>query len=112
MALPPTAARLGRPTGKERDKATLTLPLIHHPEAAGADGRGESLDLLERACSGDRGAAEQLLRAMDRTGSIEYARGEAARRIEYARTLIEPLVDSPAKRHLLLAADTLVKRDR
>ena len=112
LDLTSTEGTLGKPTGKDLDKAKLTLPLIHHLELAGADGRGDSLDLLERACAGDRSAAEQLLRAMDRTGSIEYARSEAARRVEHARTLIEPLVDSPAKRHLLLAADTLVNRDR
>jgi octaprenyl-diphosphate synthase len=106
-------ASLGKPIGQDLAKGKLTLPLIHHLATVLARQRGRSLLLLEQACAPtpDRDAAASLVRAMEASDSIAYARDTAERSVTQAKAELAPIADTPAKRMLLGMADAVVKRD-
>jgi octaprenyl-diphosphate synthase len=107
---------VGKSVGRDLAKGKLTLPMVHHLAMAPATGRGRALELLEVACDdrgGDRAAASarRLAALLVQTGSLEYARTEAARLVAEARDLLTAAVpDSPARQALLEAAEKVVSR--
>jgi octaprenyl-diphosphate synthase len=108
-------AVVGKSVGRDLAKGKLTLPMIYH--LAGTDGeeRGRALDLLDEACTRRGEPSEQAARCLAdlvaRSGAIAAARERAERLVEEAKTLLgETVPDSPARRHLLAAADSVISR--
>jgi octaprenyl-diphosphate synthase len=103
---------LGKPVGQDMSKGKLTLPMVHHLGAVGAADRGRTLVLLERASEGDREAGAGLVRAMERSGSLEHASRVARELVNRARGELRPLEESAAKDLLISMADGVVDRSR
>jgi octaprenyl-diphosphate synthase len=104
---------LGKPVGKDVEKGKLTYPIIHHLAHAQPRLRGRTLLLLEQA-SGDlsHAHAQELIEALDQTGSIEAARVLASECVASAKRLLAPLPASHARDLLGVMADAVITRDR
>ncbi len=98
---------VGKSVGKDIEKGKLTLPVIHHLAACDAGRRAGVLALLER---GDDEARASLLAGVRETGSIEYAEGVGAERVERARAAIAGLASSPAREMLDRLASAVMDR--
>lgn len=104
-------ATVGKSVGKDIENGKMTLPVIHHLAHATSAERGRMLAVLERA-SGDAShtLAEDLASALERSGSVEYARRTAGEYVSRAKSALAGLPDSPAKATLLAMADAVVGR--
>ena len=98
---------VGKPLRKDAELGKLTLPVIHHLDAATPQRRGQTLHLLE-----DFGpaAAKKLLEALDSTRSLDHAHAKARELVAAAKALLKDLPDSPAKATLMAMADQVVSR--
>lgn len=112
-------AVVGKPLRRDVELGKLTLPLIHHLAAAGQGQRGRTLALIGADPDpagggsnpgGGRGGKSLLQAVLNETGSIAHARESAVSLVAQARTALDPVPDSPAKRVLLLMADAVVDR--
>lgn len=106
---------VGKSVGKDLEKAKMTLPLIHHLATADAMLRGRTLALLEQARAEEEtrrpvDVGPLVMRLVESTGSIEYARGCARNLVAAAEQHIAGLADSPAKRVLGVLARAVVER--
>jgi octaprenyl-diphosphate synthase len=100
-------SQVGKTLGIDAEKGKLTLPVIHFLRSAPPQHRA----LLRSLLSGpvpDR--VEKIRNLILPSRSIDYARGEAKQLVDRARTAIEPLPDSDAKRVLLAMADFVISR--
>lgn len=103
-------AALGKPVGQDLAKGKLTLPLIHHLASVTPARRGQSLEQLERAITGDAAAARDLTHAAEASGSITHARRAAHKCVADAKALLAGLPKSPAQDMLLVMADAVINR--
>jgi len=106
-------AVLGKPIGKDLGMGKLTLPVIHHLGIAGARERGRSLLLLEEAAGGGArvsDAAGALVRALDSTGSLAYARRAAEGLVAEAKEELAAVEPSQARDLLLAMSEAVVSR--
>jgi octaprenyl-diphosphate synthase len=101
-------AIVGKPIGKDLEKGKLTLPLIHHLAGADPRQRGRTLRALEDASAG--GLPDDLLAALQATGSVAYAAEVARRYVHEATALIQPIPSNPAKAMLETLAEAVVTR--
>lgn len=106
---------VGKTVGRDLQKGKLTLPLIHHLSVADPEARGWTLRTLESARRREHdhepvGVGSMILRAVQRTGSIDYSRQAAASLIERAKQHLAPLPASPARAMLERLADAVVTR--
>ncbi|GMV26297.1 MAG: polyprenyl synthetase [Phycisphaerae bacterium] len=104
---------IGKPVGKDLEKAKLTLPVIHHLKEVGAADRGRSLRTLEEACGEGPTAAQASQRMaglLGSTSSLAYATRAASRLVEEAKSGLSVIADSPARALLLAMADKVVDR--
>ncbi len=97
---------VGKSLGRDAEKGKLTLPLIHHLSRVDPAGRGGVVEALSHGRDGVAG----ILRELERTGSIEYARRTALRLVGDAKALLAALDESPARGALLSLADAVVAR--
>jgi octaprenyl-diphosphate synthase len=95
---------VGKSLGRDLEKGTLTLPIIHHLSRLPT---GERAAAVQRLRAGDRGG---LARGLERTGSIDAARRLARERVEDAKSLLSTIEDSPARAALLSLADAVITR--
>ncbi len=100
---------VGKPLGKDLEKGKLTLPLIHHLAQRSPADRRESADLFRRFAAG-QAQRQEIAAALERTGSIAYARRVAQQLIEDAQDLLSPLPVSPARDGLASIAQGVVAR--
>ena len=104
----------GKSLGTDLEKQKLTLPLIHFMQHADPQDRKQ----VESMLSGDSNDEEiarqrsQLPALLDRFGSIDYARGQAAKFAEAARLKLDALPDTDAKQSLVGLTKYVVKRRR
>lgn len=100
---------VGKSVGLDPKNGKLTLPVIHHLLEASTAQRLATVALLDRLA---RSApdAEELATALEATGSIEFARDEAGRRVEDACTRLGALPGSDAKELLTLLTRAVVDR--
>lgn len=112
---------LGKPVRQDLRKGKLTLPLIHHLASVTPMERGASLELLEAACGraaaapraarlGGDAARRELARRLAQSGSIAYARAQAARLVDEARQCVRLVPGSPARDTLDHAAFAAMRR--
>jgi octaprenyl-diphosphate synthase len=102
-------AVVGKTLGRDLEKGKLTLPLIHRLERANKVEHQLLLSLL-RSEGPDRATQiGQLLAASD---SVRYARRQAERLVEEARSACTVLNDGDARQALLATADAIVERQR
>ncbi len=111
-------ATVGKSVGKDLEKGKLTLPLIHHLDAVAPSRRGRSLLLVERATGREASASpaeradavRALVAALEESGSAEWARAQAARRIAHAKHELAVLPGGPARDLLEYIADAALDR--
>lgn len=103
---------LGKPAGRDIAMGKPTLPIILHMDTAACRSCARPFHgLLARVAEGDEDAHDELIDALDSTGSIVGARNEAQRRIARAQEALAGLPESPARAHLAaLAAMALDRR--
>jgi octaprenyl-diphosphate synthase len=102
---------VGKSVGRDARKGKLTLPVIHHLQAATPDERAHSLALALRAAQEDAGDAPARLRQrLIDTASIGHAQTVAESLVAKARGHLDGLPDAPARRTLLAMADAVVHR--
>ncbi len=104
-----TEAAVGKSVGKDLEMGKLTLPLIHHLNAADAGQRARSLERIESASHGADARAE-LRAALDATGSIEFARSTATDLVGRAKAQLSGLAETPARGLLETLADAVTNR--
>lgn len=98
-----TQAQTGKSTGKDLEKGKLTLPLIHHLRTADAAHRQRSLALV-------RAHDPEVSRALESTGSVEYAQQTARRLIDDAKESLGELPETPARGVLDQLAEAVINR--
>ena len=102
---------VGKSVHKDVEKGKMTLPVIHHLANASPHQRGQTLTLLEHASGDTRHAAQQeLIAALESTGSIAASRASAAKFVDHAKQELGTIQDSPAKELLRVMADSVVGR--
>ncbi len=105
---------VGKSVGKDLEKGKLTLPLIHHLGRADATTRGQTLRLIGAGDPSNRHTgldARAVRRALEQTGSVEFARETAQRLVNEAKGLLsDTLPASPAADLLHAVADAVVTR--
>lgn len=104
-----TEDAVGKSVGKDLEMGKLTLPLIHHLNAAQADQRVRSLDLIESASHGGS-EREELRAAIQATGSTEAARAAANGLVSRAKEQLAQFPDTPARGLLAALADAVTQR--
>lgn len=102
---------VGKSVGKDIENGKMTLPVIHFLAHASPQERGKMLAMLERA-SGDaaHSTANEFAAALEKSGSVAYARAMAERHVRRACEGLDIIPDSPAKRTLLTMAESVVGR--
>lgn len=107
-------ATVGKSVRKDLEKGKLTLPLIHHLQAADPARRAATLDYLMTAARGgeDLGAAADadFAAALDQTASVGYAEGVARRLVAQAKGTLRGLPRTPMLAMLDSMADAVVER--
>lgn len=108
---------VGKTLGRDVQKGKLTLPAIHALAHGDASTKRELLALLEDHASLDRqkhglepAVVERLRNLLNRTGSVDYAYGQARRIIEQAKAGLAGLPNLAAVKLLSDAADAVVTR--
>jgi octaprenyl-diphosphate synthase len=99
--------RVGKTLGIDVQKGKLTLPMIHFLRTAPHEHRTLLLSLLE---SDDVEKCEKIRNLILPSESIEYARAEARRLVDRAKSSLERLPDSDARRAMETMADFVVDR--
>lgn len=100
---------VGKPVGRDLEKGKLTLPAIHHLAHVDPARRGESERLFRDGAITPKGRAA-IGRALERTGSVEYARAAAAGLVGEARTLLTGLPETGARSSLEALAGAVISR--
>jgi len=91
------ATTMGKNAGDDLTEGKMTLPLIHSLTQATAADRGVLVDGLQR---GDASALPEVLRILQRTGSIAYAQDAALQESQLALELLESLPAGAARQAL------------
>ncbi len=107
-----TESVVGKPLRRDVELGKLTLPLIHHLAAASQVQRGRTLGLIGAVpgVEGEREGVQALQAALGETGSIRHAREVAVGLVAEAKSALEVVEESAAKRFLMLMADAVVDR--
>jgi octaprenyl-diphosphate synthase len=100
---------LGKPRGCDVKGGDITLPLIAAMRNAPEADRSRLKELASSA--GDLGDGfDELVRLMQRTGGIDYARATAARYARTAKGLLSEFEGSPCREALFSAVDYVIHR--
>lgn len=102
--------KFGKPIGSDIRDGKRTLVIVRALEATSKEDRKKLLRVLgDRKVSGtELGRAIEVLK---RSGALDYAEGKAREFIARAKSKLDALPDSKAKRFLLELADFTVKRE-
>lgn len=96
---------VGKSLGRDLEKGTLTLPLVHY--LAGLE-EGEREPAIRRLKAG--GERAEMARTLDASGSIAHARRTAAGLVSRAQGLLDPLPESTARTALWALAEAVITR--
>jgi octaprenyl-diphosphate synthase len=100
---------IGKNVGDDLREGKATLPLIYVIEHGNASER----DLIRNAITqGHTEQGEQVMRAILRTGALEYTRRRAEEEAQAAKRAVENISPSPYRDALLYFASYSVQRDR
>ena len=91
--------------------ATVTMALIHALERCTAEER-ETIETVLHERAFRNISLEQVLRVVNKYGSVEAANSAAAQYSEAARNAICPFPDSEFKRALLWVPDFVIEREK
>ncbi len=105
-----TTETVGKSVGKDLEKGKLTYPLIHHLTNASDTQRITSLEMIQRAGTGETGELSQLIEAIRSTGSIKATQAFAASYVLQAKTALGDLPENPGRQMLELIADAVISR--
>jgi octaprenyl-diphosphate synthase len=111
LDLTATEEVLGKPVASDLREGKATLAVIHSLEN-GNPAEQEAILTVLRDKSFNRVSHAQILAALTRNGSVDYAMNKAYDYAEAARSLISGLPDSDYKRALLWVPDFVVARDK
>lgn len=100
----------GKTIGKDLQEGKMTLPLIHALRQMSETERREILATFRDAVPGGEGW-QYISALVRRYGGIEYARGQAERFIEEAKSLVVPFPDAPPRAALFAVADYILARN-
>lgn len=100
---------VGKPVGRDLEKGKLTLPAIHHLATLSGPARAES-ERLFREGPGSAAGRLAIRQALERTGSLEYARATAAGLVGQARALLVGLPSTGAGASLDALAGAVISR--
>ncbi|MCA9292613.1 MAG: polyprenyl synthetase family protein [Phycisphaerales bacterium] len=102
---------LGKPAGRDIAMGKPTLPIILHLDTAACRTCARPFHaLLARVAEGDEDAHDDLIDALDSTGSLAGARDEAMSRIAQAIESLGALPETPARAHLAALAEGALNR--
>jgi octaprenyl-diphosphate synthase len=102
-------AALGKAAGTDLREGKLTLPMIHVLEHATEDVR-ERIKAALGNQSLTEGEFRELVKMIDASGGIQYARDMAGRHVESARRIMEGFPPGPSRETLLLLAEYALNR--
>uniref|UniRef100_A0A7V5CT14 Polyprenyl synthetase family protein n=1 Tax=Acidobacterium capsulatum TaxID=33075 RepID=A0A7V5CT14_9BACT len=111
LDLTATEEVLGKPVASDLREGKATMAVIHALENGGAEERAAILTVLEDQ-NFERVSHEQILAALKRNGSVEYAMNTAFEYAEAARQALNFLPESDYKRALLWVPDFVVAREK
>ena len=97
-------AIVGKSLGKDLDKGKLTLPVIYYIDSVPANERGEALRMITQ-----RDGAALRLRLIE-TGAVRRTSDTARQLVQQAKSELDALADTPARRLLIAMADTVITR--
>jgi len=100
-------ARVGKSLGTDLAKQKPTLPIIHALHGANTAQRHRLVALLEHP---DQETVAQLHAAMEQFDAIAYSRAKAAQFANTARSHLDAVPDTPARRALVEMTDFVVQR--
>ncbi len=96
---------VGKTLGIDLQKGKFTLPLVAHLTRCDGVSRAATIKAIEQ---GDVGA---ILRLVESTDSLSFARARAAEFVSKAKDRLSVLHESPARQLLLLMADATIERE-
>lgn len=111
LDLTATEEVLGKPVASDLREGKATLAIIHTLEHGTPAERNAIMTVLEDQ-SFSQVSHDQVLAALERNRSVEYAMNRAAQHAETARQSLNVLPDSDYKRALLWVPDFVVARDK
>ena len=102
--------KLGKPVGSDIREGKITLVVI---QALGTLSNHESFELLYKLGTEkiSKGEIEQVVEILKRSGAVEYALKRAQEFVSEAKSNLEILRESEAKRFLLALADFAIERE-
>jgi len=95
---------VGKSLGKDLDAGELTLPVIHCLAVADQTQRAEVLALIAKR------DADQLRHRLIDSGAVQRTNEQASRLVEDAKTELDCLDESPARKLLWTLADAVISR--
>lgn len=100
---------VGKNLGRDLQKGTLTLPVIHHLASLTEDERAATIEQI-RGGAALNGHRASFVARLEQTGSVQHARDTAHELVDKAKSLLLSLPDSPAREMLLAMAEAVVSR--
>ena len=111
LDLTATEQVLGKPVASDLREGKATLAIVHALEHGTAHEHAALRRVLEDL-SFERTTHQEVLKILDRHGSVQYALDAAFQYAEFARTALAGLPESDYKRALLWMPDFVVARDK
>lgn len=111
LDLTATEEVLGKPVASDLREGKATLAVIHTLEHGAEQERAAVMTVLQDQ-NFSRVSHEQILAALERNGSVEYAMNTAAQHAETARQALSVLPESDYKRALMWVPDFVVAREK
>jgi octaprenyl-diphosphate synthase len=111
LDLTATEQVLGKPVASDLREGKATLAIVHALERGTAHER-EAIRRVLEDLSFERTGHEEVLKILDRHGSVQYALDSAFQYAEVARGALAGLPESDYKRALLWMPDFVVARDK
>jgi len=103
-----SAARLGKPIGKDLLENIITLPILHSLNHAGKETREKVLAILE---NGKLDQQETIFNFVREHSGLEYANRQAELYIKQAQQCLDRYEDSPYKDSLNLLSSYITSRE-
>ncbi len=106
-----TPDQFGKPVGNDFKEGKITLPLIHTWTNCSEEERNQIKALTQKQRLGPR-AFRFLLGLVERKGGLDYARKEAVKAMEKAKTYLTGFEPSETRQLLLDLAEFVVRRTK
>jgi octaprenyl-diphosphate synthase len=100
---------VGKNLGRDLQKGTLTLPVIHHLASLSDQERAATIEQI-RGGAALNGHRASFVSRLEQTGSVQHARDTAHELVDKAKALLLTQPDSPAREMLLAMAEAVVSR--